>query len=337
MRWGRDAALVGAGLAVVALLCRVFGFGELMAALRRATPLYLAMYLACTGCVLCGFALRWRLLAGAVGDREPLLRLMAARLAGDAVGGLVPSAKLAGDPVRAALLYRQGQSGTRATAGVAIDRVVEMVNNSLCAVAYVTVFSLAHAGDPLEGSILLLLGTMLLLLVAAALPIAMLRRGRRPLAPLYAVGCRVPKLHGMIETIRQTEEHLIEFFRAHPGVFLRGVVLSLLIEGLQILQFDFLLRSFGLDLQIPTLLMVLLAGGLARAVPTPASLGALESGEVAVLAAAAGRADIGFVVGMVMRLHDTLWTFVGLVVLSAEGWSLPGASALRAAQPAPEA
>ena len=31
---------------------------------------------------------------------------------------------------------------------------------------------------------------------------------------------------------------------------------------------------------------------------------------------------VGFVVGMVMRLHETLWTALGLVVLSARGLSL---------------
>ena len=325
---GRDAALLGAGLGVVALLYWVFGQGELMAALRAATPLYLVFYLLCTACVLCGLALRWRSLAGAVGGAEPLLRLIAARIAGDAVAALVPSAKLAGDPVRAALVYRGGQNGTRATAGVAIDRVVEMVSNSLCAVAYVAVFSLARSGGASHDSLLMLLGVMLALLIALAALVVRLRRGRRPLAALYAAaaGRQSPKLRRVLEMMRQTEDHLIEFFRAHPGAFARGVAFSLLIEGMQILQFDFLLRSFGLDLEIPTLLMVLLAGGLARAVPTPASLGALETGEVAVLAAAAGRADLGFVVGIVMRLHDTVWTVAGLIVLSA-GWAVPGARA----------
>ena len=68
--------------------------------------------------------------------------------------------------------------------------------------------------------------------------------------------------------------------------------------------------------------MVLLGTGAARAAPTPAGLGALEVTQVALVGAAAGRPELGFVVAMIVRLHETLLLIVGLAVLSAAGLSL---------------
>jgi len=51
-------------------------------------------------------------------------------------------------------------------------------------------------------------------------------------------------------------------------------------------------------------------------------LGALEVTQVALVGAAAGRPELGFVVAMIVRLHETLLLIVGLAVLSAAGLSL---------------
>ena len=48
----------------------------------------------------------------------------------------------------------------------------------------------------------------------------------------------------------------------------------------------------------------------------------LEAAQVAVVGAAAGRPDIGFVVGVIVRLHETLLLALGLLVLSYQGMSL---------------
>ena len=59
--------------------------------------------------------------------------------------------------------------------------------------------------------------------------------------------------------------------------------------------------------------------GASRAVPTPAGLGAMEGAQVTLFAATAGRPELGFVVAVVMRLHETLWIAVGLATLTMRG------------------
>jgi hypothetical protein len=66
-------------------------------------------------------------------------------------------------------------------------------------------------------------------------------------------------------------------------------------------------------------MVVIVTGGLARSVPIPAGLGALEASEVALLAVAAGDAGLGFLVGVILRLHEVFWSLIGFGALAASG------------------
>ena len=323
-----ELGALAAGLVALVLLGRRFGVSELGAALQQLAPRYLLVYLAFGITARLGYALRWRVVAATLGATPALPRFIAARLAGDATGFLLPTGRISGDPLRIGLVYGDGVSGSQASAGVAIDRIIELIANMLCAMAYVTVFSLSRGTGGSRPAVMLIV-TMCLLLGGLAIPLGMMRRGRRPLGPLYRLipivarhdsGRWMTAWSGVLE---RTEAHIMRFLQEHPGVFIQGLVGSLVIEGLIICEYHFLFVAFGLILDLPTVLMTLLASGLSRAVPSPAGLGALEAGQVTVLAAAAGNPALGFVVGLVLRLHETLWTGVGLMALSLHrvGWA----------------
>ena len=324
-RWLNDAirALsVAAGLGALVLLYRTFGLDDVVAAFTRLRPPYLIAALALGCAVRLGYSLRWWCVARVLGDAPGLPRLVAARLAGDAIGAVVPSARVAGDPLRIALVYADGVDGARAGAGVAIDRVLEVVGSALCCIAYVAVFVSTHALAWSRASRVVLV-SMGLLLGGLALLVGLLRRGRRPLSPLLRTILPARTMRrAWFAVLERAENDLIGFFHAGPSGFVWGVVGSLLIEALTVLEYHYLLTAFGLVIDLPTLLAMLVVSGLVRATPVPAALGALEAGQVALLGAASGRPDIGFVIGVVLRLHETWWTTVGFAALSARGLSL---------------
>ncbi len=321
MRRLHELVLLIAGTAAIALLCWRFGFSEVGAAFARVQLGYVGAYMALAAVVVIGYSVRWYAVARALGPAPGLGRFVAARLAGDAVGAVLPTGRLSGDPLRAALLYADGMGGPRASAGVAIDRVMELAGNMLCVVAYVAVFSLAHTFGTVGRAPVMLAGAMLALLLMLAVAVEMLRRGRRPVSPLCgaALQARFPRLRAGVAALRETEADLIRFFRDHPMTFIWGLLGSLLVEGLLIGEFYCLLTGFGTTLDLPTLLMAIMATGLARVVPIPAGLGVLEASEVSLLAFASGRPEVGFLIGLVIRLHETLWTAAGFAVLSAQG------------------
>src|SRR5712692_3268842 len=92
------------GLGAVGWLCARFGFSDLRAAFAHVSVARLMLYVGAEVMVLIGYSVRWRAVAQAVGGDLPLRRFVAARVAGAAVGALLPG-KVAGDPVRAALVY----------------------------------------------------------------------------------------------------------------------------------------------------------------------------------------------------------------------------------------
>ena len=309
---------------LLAALCWWFGLEPLARALSGASAGGLISYGAITGLVVLGYGLRWRLVARAMGDDPPLGRLLTARLAGDALGALVPSAKLAGEPLRVALAREHGIPTAQAAAGVAIDRLLELIGNTLAVMAYVALFAWLRGAASVGQARTALAVVMAGLLVALVALIVRLRRGARPLALLYGARARAlaPRLAAWMDGLHEVEEHLGRFFREHPRAFLTGVLGSALIETLCVAQYHALLTAFGIALELPTLLLVLLGSGVAGAAPTPAGLGALEAVQVAVVGATAGRPDLGFVVGVIVRLHETLLLGLGLLVLSYRGVSL---------------
>jgi len=310
-------------LLLLAALCWWFGLEPLARTLAHASPAGLIGYLLLTGGVLLLYAMRWRLIVRSLGGRLPLGRLVAARLAGDAVGALVPSARLAGEPLRVALARDACASTAQSSAGVALDRFLEIVGNTLAVLAYVAIFLITRGASGVGSAPIALAATMALLLLGLIALMIRLRRGHRPLAPLYGERARrrAPRLATWMDGLRKVEDHLLHFFRQHPRAFFIGLAGSVLIEAMTLLQYHALLSAFGIALDLPTLCLVVLGSGVANGAPVPAGLGALEAAQVALVGAAAGRPELGFVIGIIVRLHETLLLGLGLAALSYRGVS----------------
>jgi len=303
------------GCALLAGLVAQFGIDDAWRAMRHVQLGALATYFVLAVVTLAGYSARSYLVARSSGAAPALLRFLTARLAGDAAGALLPGGRVSGDPLRVAILYARGSGGVRASSWIAIDRMMEMIGNTLAGLAYVTVFALHQT----SAATIPVVMTLLSALFGLAVLILLMRAGQRPLSrPLAPLARRWPRLHTQLVTLAKVEDQLCHFFQEHAAVFFFGLLLSLAIEGVSVLEYDALFRAFGLVLDLPTLLLALVATGLARGLPTPAGLGALEAGQVAVLTYAMGRADLGFVAGVILRLHETLWLAIGAVALIVE-------------------
>ncbi|MGE0520769.1 MAG: lysylphosphatidylglycerol synthase transmembrane domain-containing protein [Candidatus Binatia bacterium] len=323
-RWATAAA----GIALVVALAWWFGLGDVGRALRGASPQGLALYGALTCMVLIAYGARWRLMARAIGHAPPLAHSVAGRLASEAVSALVPSARLAGEPVRIAVAHAHGAALAPATAGVALDRWVDLIGNMCAVLGYVAVIALARS-QRAPANALLIGGAMAILLLLMIPPLFQLSRGRRPFAPLHGARARrlAPRFTRWFDALARVEGHIVVFFRAHPRTFLAAVAMALGTELLIVAQYAALFLAFGLALDLSTVAAVLLGGGLSRAVPVPAGLGALEAAQVLTVGSVTGDAELGFVVAVILRLHETLLLGLGLASLPLLGCSLARAFA----------
>jgi uncharacterized membrane protein YbhN (UPF0104 family) len=310
--------LLSAALALLLLaaLFAWFGVDEIAATLRDASPSGLLLYAGLSAAVVVAYSARWWLLTRTVGAPMSLRRCIAARLAGDAVGSVVPSAKLAGEPLRIVAVRAGGQPLAAATAGVGLDRMLELIGNTVAVIAYIAIFALWRGGGELARHPVPIVLGMLALLGALLSPVLCVRLGYPALAPLHLGRLRrVARLRPWLERLERLEAHLEHVFARRPRVFLVGVLASLATEIVIVAQYHALLAAFGIGLDLPTLLLVVLGGGLARAIPTPGGLGGLEATQTLLVGTASGRPDLGFVVGLLVRLHETLLLGLGLAAL----------------------
>jgi len=120
-------ALAGAAAAYVLWRLAADASAVPMRVVVAAIPVYLALWLATVAL----HAARWRMVLRRLGADLPLGRLARLWLAARAVGSVVPSGTLGGEPVRAQLLAASGMSGASAAGAVALDRSLELAGNMI--------------------------------------------------------------------------------------------------------------------------------------------------------------------------------------------------------------
>ncbi len=278
-----------------------------------ALPIYVALWLATVGL----HAFRWRMVLRRLGFDLPLLRLARLWLAARAVGSVVPSGTLGGEPVRAHLSAANGMPAASAAGAVALDRALELAGNMivgpLC-VAAVVALGVGSTAGMLAAAVGALVGLGWLVVVyvqAARGRPALVLITRRPLAFLpgrWRAWIAVQAERG--------DRALQELLAAHPGLVPAGLGVSLAIEALHVVELMALFAVFGIAVPLPLLLLSSLGLGFAHALPVTAALGTLEATQVGLFTVGGASLATGVTVAVALRMAETLAILAGLACLA---------------------
>jgi glycosyltransferase 2 family protein len=278
-----------------------------------ALPVYLALWLATVAL----HALRWRMVLHRLGADLPLGRLARLWLAARAVGSVVPSGTLGGEPIRAQLLTTSGMSAASAAGAVALDRSLELAGNMI--VGPICIFGAIALG---AGSDTAMAATALFALAGLGLLAFVYVRaaqGRPALVPLSGRPLWfVPRrLHARVRAhAERADVALQELLAAHPRLVPAGVGLSLVIEGLHLVELTALFAVFALAVPLPMLLLSSMGIGIAHALPVTAALGTLEATQIGLFTVGGAPIATGIAVAVAIRLAETLAILVGLACLA---------------------
>jgi hypothetical protein len=326
-------ALAGLGAAWVVWRLAAGGPGARVA----VVPPLLAAYLGVALAIVVLNALRWRMVLARVGTAPPPLPWLArAWLAARAVGSLIPSGTLAGEPLRVHLLRRGGVPGPEAAGAVALDRALEIAGNTIAGPACIGGALLLGAASPagtLGATAIALAGLALLAFVylrarrgapALALFLPRRARGERERAgAAHGPDTLAPVARGRLAALaRHAARADAGFHRlvaAHPALVPRGLALSLGVECLRLAELALLFAAFGLAVPLPLLLLSSVGIGAARMVPVSAAVGSLEAVQVGIFTLGGRTLAQGLTVGLVLRLAETCWILAGLACLAAAG------------------
>ena len=306
------ALLAVAGCAALVALIRRAGSENVWEILAGVRPGWMVVWLGVEAIIFVGFAMRWRMLLRSLGAEFPLRRLVGVRVAGLTVGTLTPGAKLAGEPLRAYLVARDGVPSGTAIASVAVDRALELVANLVFAVAYCALFALRDRTTAVRLLIVVILSG-LAFVVATALLVRRLRAGGS-IVPRRMFGI-LDRLGASADAIERTDRALRELLFARPRMLVGALLASLALNALILTEYGVLFIAFGVWPTLPDLAGALLGVGLAHALPIPASLGALEGAQAVVFGFAEGNSRLAIVAATAARVRDIGWTIPGVVYL----------------------
>jgi uncharacterized protein (TIRG00374 family) len=305
--------LLVAGLSVVGYLVHQIGPGVVWNALRTLSWRLLVVLLFPVGIVVLLDTLGWRFTF----LRSPggLPHLLGVRLAGEAVNLGTPTASVGGEPIKAYLL-RPRVSLREGLASVIVDKTTTVIALVLFLVLGLVVGAqLLPRSSPLMLTMLAVLGLEIVCVVGFVMVqlAGVLGRGGRLLARFrWAPGRGRAMLEGMDETMQA-------LYLGHRGRLLVSVLLHLVAFVVGTLEIYLIVRFLGVPISLPAAAAI---GAFSSAVKffsfmIPASLGALEGGNMAIFSAFGLGGAVGLTYTLVRRVREIVWITLGFTLLSA--------------------
>jgi len=312
MRAFRSLSIV-LGLAILAVLVGLVGRDEALAATARA--LGWRSFLVCLpfALIMAVDTLGWRFAFAY--DRVPFLRLVGARMAGEALNVMTAVMPVGGDAIKVWFL-RPHVPYRESVASVIVAKTTITLSQALFLLIGVT-FALALAVDSRLVTAMLwlllveLIGAGGFLLVQVA---GLMSRGARVLA-------RFGKLQALAaaENLDQT---LQSFYRRQWRRFALSVGFHLLGWLMGVLETWLFLRVLQIPASLATAMVIEALGSAVRFATffMPGSLGALEGANTAAFAALGFGAQAGLAFSVLRRLRQVVWIGLGgLVLVLARG------------------
>lgn len=314
-----EGALVLAGLALFAGLLRRLGTAALLAHLHLV-GWGLLLIIGQEILAIVANTLGWR--AGfPAGSLPPFGRLLGARIAGDAVNYLTPTATLGGELVRVRLVRGE----TRRLDG-ATSIAIAKLSQTIAQLAFVVIgVAVLVAVVPLSTGARLgiALATAAMSLAGVAVWVAQRRGMFAPLARLalrYDGRGRFGHLAGALQRL---DAEITRVHRAPGRPFL--VSASWFFVGWTLGAFEIALMLWLLGVPV-TVTRALAIEALSAAIDAalffvPGKLGTQEGGKVLIFTTMGLDPALGLTVGVLRRIRELAWALTGLVVLAWPGWA----------------
>jgi len=307
---------VAIGLAILAILVALVGKDETLAATARALGWQSLLVCLPFALIMAVDTLGWRYAFAY--DRVPFLRLMAARVAGEAVNVMTAVAPVGGDAIKVWFLGSQVPY-RESVASVIVAKTTITLSQTLFLLLGVAVALALSVDARLVAAMLWLLlvelvgaGGFLFVQVTG-----LLGRGARRLA-------RFGKLKA-IASAENLDQTLQSFYRRQWRRFSLSMGFHLLGWLMGVLETWLFLQVLHVPASLATAVVIETLGSAVRFATffMPGSLGALEGANAAAFAALGFGAQAGLAFSLLRRLRQVVWIGLGvLVLLVARGRAL---------------
>ena len=240
------------------------------------------------------------------------------RYAGWAVSFLTPSAQVGGEPVRVMLLTKDGVRRRDAVFSVIIDKMLQLSGLVIFVLIGFTFLLSKHL---VTKDIFMTLGIALIFFVSlicwfyysSVRNIGFFSSIFR----LFRLN-RFKRFKKTYNKILIVEEAIREFYTDHWGKFVRLLILSVIAEAYEMIEYWLIGYFMGIEFTMFQLFLVRSIPILTYLLPIPGALGVLEGSHAAIFALLGVNINV-FVFVLITRIRDLINVFIGLAHISGSG------------------
>ncbi len=301
---------------------------EISHSITSLSTLQWIFWLGINALIILVLGLRWQLLTRALAAPINLLKLLLIRQAGQAVSFITPGPQFGGEPLQVYWLYKYGLPLRKALLALGLDRFFELwVNFSILLVAVLLLLTGIGDSNPISNSeyaisdwqtalapLLIFLGLMVLL---AWILVKQPQWINNRLERIAARWQHNHRLNNINQHWQSLGDDLRSALRTQKTRFLLAILLSLLGWAGLLGELYLILHFVGVDANLHSFLIILVAMRMALLLPMPGGVGTLEASvlwsfHTLNLPASAALGSIAL-----MRVRDAVVLLIGLACLRA--------------------
>lgn len=267
---------------------------------------------------------RWKIILNATGHTAPFRKILAARMAGQAINYLTPSGLIMGEPFKAMVLASENNMRMgSAMVSVVVEGAIFL--STLLLVVIIGVFSFITYSAISQKTTLIIFGALAFLLVIFYLFYAkMIKRSAKEanekgfftyLIDLLRLN-KISFVNNLRERIAKREGDVRNFFISHRKIVMLSILLSLA-EIVVMLTAHWLAIFFlGHTLNLRTLLGVFSLMSISNILPLPGSLGGFELSQMFAFSFFnLGGQVTALAFSMITRIISLLYVVIGIIYL----------------------
>lgn len=303
------------GIALFAFIVYKIGPKQIWEHINQIT---IAKFLVLFGMRLVYFILRaisWSFIMNLYEKRISLFQLILARIAGDGISYITPSAYLGGEPVRAMMV--KSRDNRKCFASVVIDKTIEIVVMIFLTLAGISI-AILQIALPRRYKLIFILFAAVILVFALFL---LLQQQRGLFGSLLNLFDRIkfrPKfIVNNREKILETDHHIIDFYTHHKKVFSLVFLFHTIVSLFWILEIHLTLLFIGASgIHLIKSFLIATLGSMAILMPaTPASIGTYELTFVTLVVLVGIPVGAGITMTLLRRVIALIWAGIGLLIM----------------------
>tara|TARA_Y100000310_G_scaffold166108_1_gene165819 strand:- start:467 stop:1456 length:990 start_codon:yes stop_codon:yes gene_type:complete len=275
---------------------------------------YLLIYLFVASISFFPFVWRWQIILSGYGYKISFLKLLKMQISGFALSYITPSARVGGEPLRVYMLNKECNVDYKTgTASVILDKYMEFLGATTFGL--IGLFLLFITPNISIGSRFLLLGIIFGSIFILGSFYHRLIKNKPVFFSLFSLFLSRKRLKKFSKNLKEVDKKMTYFVTHHKREFFLSYAFYFISAVIFIMEFKYLLLSFGVSITLLQLILVIIVLGIASYIPLPMALGSLEAGQSGIFQLLMNDGSIGLALSLIHRVKSLAFSAIGIILI----------------------